>query len=104
MATAALLLLTVAAVSSYAAISLKTLNGQLGESIKAESAAKEKAQINEREAIKARDLEAEARKKAENLVRLALQQNRNALDSQRHDQHPDLPAAARYPGHPGSAR
>ncbi len=96
-AAVALLLVTVTAVSSYAAVTLKRLNGQLGESIKAEtsarvaeSAAKEQAQIKEREAVKARDREAlarqkesEARQKAENLVRLALKQNTNALDSQR---------------------
>jgi len=82
-ATVAALLVTVTAVSSYAAVSLNRLNGELGASIKAESAAREAAQTNERAAVTARDLEAEARQKAENLVRLALQQNKNALESQR---------------------
>jgi eukaryotic-like serine/threonine-protein kinase len=82
-ATVAALLVTVTAVSSYAAVRLVASN-------KAESAARDKAENNERAAIKARDLESEARKretaarqKAEKLVALALQQNRNALDSHR---------------------
>jgi tetratricopeptide (TPR) repeat protein len=75
-ATVAALLVAVTAVSSYTAVSLEASN-------RAESAARAAAERNEREAIKARDREAEARAKAEKLVRLALQQNRNALDSQR---------------------
>ena len=51
---------------------------------KAESAARDAAETNEREANKARDLESAARKKAEKLVKLALDQNKNALQSQRY--------------------
>jgi len=60
--TVAVLLATVTAVSSYAAVSLDRLNGKLVASNKAESAAREAAEAKEREAIKARDLEAVARK------------------------------------------
>ncbi len=89
-ATVAALLVTVAAVSSSAAVSLDRLNGQLVESNRAEATARGAAEANERAALDARDLEAKARKKerearekAEKLVALALQQNKNALDSQR---------------------
>ncbi len=84
------LLILVATVSTYAAVSLKRANGRLDASNKAESAARQEAQTNERAAVKARDLEAAARKresearaKAEKLVTLAMQQNKNALNSQR---------------------
>jgi len=89
-ATVLALLVTVAAVSSYAAVSLDRLNDRLVISNQAEVAARGAAEANERAAIKARDREAEARtresearQKAEKLVALALQQNKNALDSQR---------------------
>ena len=88
--TVAGLLVMVAGVSTYAAVSLNRANGQLETLNKAESAARELAQTNERAAVKARDLEtaarkreSEARAKAEKLVTLAMMQNRNALNSQR---------------------
>jgi eukaryotic-like serine/threonine-protein kinase len=90
-ATVAALLVIVTAVSSYSAVSLDRLNGQLVVSIKAESAARQAAQTNARDAIKARDRETEARKqesearqKAEKVITLALEQDRNALESQRY--------------------
>ena len=82
-ATVARCLVTVTAVSSYAARIGSTASN------KAESAARDAAETNERAAIEARDLEAVAaserarREKAEKLVTLALQQNKNALQSQR---------------------
>ena len=83
-ATVAALLVTVTAVSSYAAVSLDRSN-------KAEIAARKAAETNALAALEARDLESrarkresEAREKAEKLVTLALQQNRNALQSQRY--------------------
>jgi tetratricopeptide (TPR) repeat protein len=84
------LLVLVATVSTYAAVSLNRANGQLDTLNKAESAARQAAQTNEQAAIKARDKEAlarkgesEARAKAEKLVTLAMLQNKNALNSQR---------------------
>ena len=102
-APVASLLVTVTAVSSYAAVSLSRLNGKLEASNKAESAARDAAQTNERAAIKARDLEAERerRKKAEKLVKLALEQNKNALQSQRYISVLIFRAASRCRGHPG---
>ena len=89
-ATVAGLLVLVAAVSVYAAVSLNLANGQLEASNKSESAARKAAQTSEHAALKARDEEAvarkgesEARAKAEKLVTLAMQQNKNALKSQR---------------------
>jgi eukaryotic-like serine/threonine-protein kinase len=78
------LLITVAAVSTYAAVSLKWANGELSRSNKAVEAARDEAQTNERAAVKARDLEAAARKKAEDLAMVAFDQNKNALQSQRY--------------------
>ena len=69
--------------STYAAVTYKQFSGMLELSLEAESAARSAAETNEREAIKARDLEAKARAKAEKLVELAVQQNGNALESQR---------------------
>ena len=83
-ATVAGLLVAVAAVSSYAAISLNRANGRLEASNKAVSAARDEAETNERAAVKARNLEAVAREKAEKVVKLALEQNKNALQSQRY--------------------
>ncbi len=89
-ATVAGLLVLVAAVSTSAAVSLDRANGQLEALNKTESAARQSAQTNERAALEARDREAAARKresearaKAEKSVTFALQQNRNALNSQR---------------------
>ncbi len=78
------LLITVASVSSFAYFSVKRLNGELVVSNFAEKAARGAAQTNERAAVQARDREAEARKRAEKLVALALDQNKNALVSQRY--------------------
>ena len=73
----AALLVAVAAVSTFAAVSLERANGSLVES-------RDAAQTHERAAVQARDLEAAARKKAEKLVTLAFEQNKNALQSQRY--------------------
>ncbi len=105
------LLVSVATVSTYAAVSLNRAKGQLETLNKAESAARQAAQTNERAATKARDLEAvarkresEARAKAEKLVTLAMLQNKNALNSQRHHQRVAPQAASRLRGLRGSAR
>ncbi len=107
MATVAALLVTVTAVSSYAAVSLKRLNGQLEEANQAESAARDEAQTNEREAIKARDLEAEALKKESEAregrearhARPRAKQQRVGVSA--NHQHLDLPAASQHRRHAG---
>ncbi len=84
------LLVLVAAVATYAAVSVNLANGKLEASNKTESAARKAAQNSEHAALKARDDEAvarkresEARAKAVSLVTLSMLQNKNALNSQR---------------------
>jgi serine/threonine-protein kinase len=96
-AAVVVMLLTIAAGSAAFAASLKRLNGQLTDSYREEASARETAQANEREAIKARNAaiaaakaeaearekEKQAREKAEALVQGAFAQNKNALEAQR---------------------
>ncbi len=108
-ATVAGLLVLVAAVMTYAAVSLNRANGQLEASIKTESAARKAAETSEHAALKARDDEAVAqgRERGESESREA-RRGRPAAEQERTEFHADHQrldpqAASRFPGQPGSA-
>ena len=96
------LLVTVAAVSTYAALSLDRAYGRLVESNKAESAARDAAETNERAAIKARiSRPVRARESREaRQARPRAEQERTGVAAA--DQRLDLDEASRYRGHPGT--